>query len=317
MIIVRSPLRITLGGGGTDIPAYAQKFGGFALAAAIDKYVCISLLETFMADLTVRYSRIEHVVSSEHVEHPIVREAMHLLKVSGQGLELSSMADIPAGTGLGSSSSFTCALLKTLHTYKKETLTMDDLAAEACWIEIHQLREPIGQQDQYVAAYGGVVGMHFSDGHQVAVQRLVINNDVLLSLEENLLLFFTGYTRSASTELRSQNTAESNLHKTKELGLCAQSALEVGDLDGFAHLLNEQWLLKQQRSPDINLQISAWRALGLNNGAIGSKLVGAGGGGFLLFYTEDRKRLRTAMRTAGLREVHFRFDHDGTTVLSQ
>jgi D-glycero-alpha-D-manno-heptose-7-phosphate kinase len=326
MIITRSPLRISLGGGGTDLPSYYRKHSGFLIAAAIDKYVYITLHQTFVEDLIVKYSKIERVPSSAEIQHPIIREALQLLGIDGSYLELTSMADIPAGTGLGSSGSFTTALLKALHTYKKNLIHPRELAEQACHIEIDRLGEPIGKQDQYIAAYGGITCFQFLPNDQVEAWPLKLSMETIYNLEDNLLLFFTGYSRAASSILKEQDEKSKqgnqnmidNLHFIKELGYQIKDALESGDLRGFAELMNVHWQHKKQRSGNMsNDAINAWYDLAMANGALGGKLIGAGGGGFLMFYTEDKTRLRHAMLQAGLREVRFRFDFEGTKVVIQ
>ena len=326
MIIARSPLRISLGGGGTDLPSYYREHGGFLIAAAIDKYVYITVHQTFVPELIVKYSKLERVESAADLEHPIIREAMRLLDVEGKYLELTSMADIPAGTGLGSSGSFTTALLKALHAHKKDLMHPRELAEQACHIEIDLLGEPIGKQDQYIAAFGGITSFEFLSDGRVVAHPLRLDSDTLSNLEDNLLLYFTGYSRSASAILKAQDEASRkkdaslslNLHEVKELGYKSQQALEAGDLPGFAELLTEQWERKKQRSGAMsNDRIDSWHRLALENGARGGKLIGAGGGGFLLFYAEDKTRLRRAMTATGLREVRFRFDFEGTKVVIQ
>ena len=206
MIIARSPLRVTLGGGGTDLPSYYEKFGGFLIAAAIDKYVYITLHENFTPDLIVKYSRLERVECAAKVEHPIIRESFAALEMDGRGLELTSMADIPSGTGLGSSGSFTTALLKALHARKKDLIHPAELAEQACDIELNRLKEPIGKQDQYIAAYGGLTCFKFLPGGKVEAWPLKVSDETRDNLEDNLLLFFTGYSRSASAILKEQDT---------------------------------------------------------------------------------------------------------------
>src|SRR4051794_40166420 len=238
MIIVRSPLRITLGGGGTDLPSYYREQGGFLIAAAIDKYVYITVHQTFIDDLIVKYSELERVGSVDELKHPIVREAFKLVGLDVHSLEITSMADIPAGTGLGSSGSFTTALLKALHTFKKNLVHPQDLAEQACQIEIDRLGEPIGKQDQYIAAYGGLTCFQFLPNDKVEAWPLKIDTETLYNLEDNLLLFFTGYSRSASSILKEQDDKSKerdqsmvdNLHFVKELGYQSKEALESGDL---------------------------------------------------------------------------------------
>jgi D-glycero-alpha-D-manno-heptose-7-phosphate kinase len=326
MIITRSPLRISLGGGGTDLPSYYRKHSGFLIAAAIDKYVYITLHQTFVQELIVKYSRLERVGSVDDVQHPIIREALRMVEIQGPYLELTSMADIPSGTGLGSSGSFTTALLKALHTYKKNLVHPRDLAEQACEIEIERLGEPIGKQDQYIAAYGGLTCFQFLPNDQVEAWPLKIDTETLYNLEDNLLLFFTGYSRSASSILKEQDDKSKdrdqsmvdNLHFVKELGYQSKEALENGNLHRFADLMNVHWEHKKQRSGAMsNDDINTWYDLAMANGAMGGKLIGAGGGGFLMFYAEDKTRLRHAMAQTSLREVRFRFDFEGTKVVNQ
>jgi len=326
MIITRSPLRISLGGGGTDLPSYYEEHGGFLIAAAIDKYVYITLHKTFVDDLIVKYSRLERVEHAGLLEHPIVREACALLQMDGRSLEITSMADIPAGSGLGSSGSFTTALLKALHTYKKNIVRPVEIAAQACQIELEKLHEPIGKQDQYIAAVGGVTSFHFLPGGKVEVIPVELAEETLFNLQDNLLLFFTGYTRSASKILQEQNDKTKsvdkamveNLHFVKELGVQSKEALEAGNLREFAKLMDVHWQRKKERSGGMsNAQINEWYDFAMANGALGGKLIGAGGGGFLMFYSEQTTRLRRAMREQGLREVRFRFDFEGTKIVAQ
>lgn len=326
MIIVRSPLRISLGGGGTDLPSYYRDHSGFLIAAAIDKYVYITLHETFVNELIIKYSKLERVTNVNDVEHPIIREAMNHVAVGAPRLEITSMADIPSGTGLGSSGSFTTALLKALHTLKKNMIHPKELAEEACHIELNLLKEPIGKQDQYIAAYGGITCFRFLENEHVEAWPLKIDQETLFNLEDNLLLFFTGYSRSASSILKEQDSRSKekdkamieNLHFVKELGMKSKDALEGGDLHEFANLMNVHWDYKRKRSANMsNNHIDDWYELARKNGALGGKMIGAGGGGFLMFYTDDKARLRHTMRQAGLEEVRFRFDFAGTQVIAQ
>ena len=326
MIITRSPLRITLGGGGTDLPSYYEQFGGFLIAGAIDKYVYITIHDTFVDDLIVKYSSLERVPTAQQLQHPIIREAMRLVEIEGRALEISSMADIPAGTGLGSSGSFTTALLKALHTHKKHLIHPRELAEQACHVEIELLKEEIGKQDQYIAAFGGLTCLEFPAGGEVKAAPLPISTETLYNLEDELLLFFTGYSRSASQVLSDQNRrsldhdpdVERNLHELKEIAYESQDALVNGNLRRFAELLSLQWEQKKRRTGGAsNDEIDRLYQIGMQNGALGGKLVGAGGGGFLMFYAEDKIRLRHAMIEAGLREVRFRFDFEGTKVVIQ
>ncbi len=258
MIITRSPLRISLGGGGTDLPSYYSEYGGFVISAAIDKYVYITLHETFQQEIIVKYSRTEVVARPEDIRHPIIREALLLVGIDATPhLEISAMADIPAGTGLGSSGSFTTALLRALYMLKMEHISRQELAERACHIELERLGEPVGKQDQYIASFGGITCFRFHAGEQ-------------------------------------------------------------GDLRGFAELMQVHWEHKRRRTEGMsNSTIDQHYELARRHGALGGKLIGAGGGGFLMFYTEDKTRLRRALTDAGLREVRMRFDFQGTTVMSQ
>jgi D-glycero-alpha-D-manno-heptose-7-phosphate kinase len=326
MIITRSPLRISLGGGGTDLPSYYREHGGFLVAAAIDKYVYITQHRTFQQDIIIKYSKLERVQAVDQVEHPIVREALKLTGVTDPHLELTSMADIPGGTGLGSSGSFTTALLKALHTSKKNILSPAELAEQACHIELNLLGEPIGKQDQYIAAVGGITAFTFHRDGRVEYRPCKISEETLFNLEDNLLLFFTGYSRSASAILKDQNEKSKqqdqamldNLHFTKDLGHQSLAALEAGRLEQFANLMDVHWQRKKARSAGMsNDRINEWYDHALGHGALGGKLIGAGGGGFLMFYAADKTKLRHAMREKGLQEVRFRFDFEGTKVVAQ
>jgi len=326
VIITRSPLRISLGGGGTDLPSYYCDHGGFVISAALDKYVYITLHQTFFEELIIKYSHMEKVRGLEEIQHPLIREALRVLGQEARSLEITSMSDIPAGTGLGSSGSFLTALLHALHIYRKSVIPKQELAEQACHIEIDRLGEPVGKQDQYVSAFGGVTCFHIDNDGKVNVAPLAIGNEALANLEDNLVLFYTGYTRSASEILNDQDKRSKqgdpsiidNLHFVKKLGFESKQALEAGDLRRFAEIMHVHWEHKKARSKGMsNGSIDEWYELGRAHGAIGGKLIGAGGGGFLMFYTEDKTRLRHAMREVGLREVRFRFDFQGTTLVTQ
>jgi D-glycero-alpha-D-manno-heptose-7-phosphate kinase len=317
-------LRITLGGGGTDLPSYYLQHEGFLIAAAIDRYIYITIHQTFIDELIVKYSKLERVMTLEELEHPIVREALKLVDLPPNALEITSMADIPAGTGLGSSGSFTTALLKALHALKRNLIHPRELAEQACHIEIDLLKEPIGKQDQYIAAYGGVTCFHFRKDGSVDAAPLKIDEETKHNLEDSLVMFFTGYSRKAGSILKEQDDktkkADSdmvqNLHFVKDLGLRSQQALEKGDLEGFGKLMDEHWQHKKRRSGGMsNPKIDEWYELAMKSGATGGKLIGAGGGGFLLFHAADKARLRHAMIASGMREVRFRFDYEGTKIV--
>lgn len=324
MIITRSPLRITLGGGGTDLPSYYHDYGGFLIAAAIDKYVYVTTIRPFTEGIFLKYSEMEHVEQIQEVKHPIIREALTLLDFKTPQIEITTLADIPSGTGLGSSGSFTTALLKALYTHRRRLILPSELAKQACEIEIDRLHEPVGKQDQYIAAYGGITCLEFHPDDSVNAYPLPISIDTLFEMEDNLLLFFTGFSRKAGDLLKDQVTRSEkddarmieNLHETKDLGMQSRKLLEAGKTADFGALLNAQWEQKKHRSGGMsNPQIDEWYELGRKNGAIGGKLVGAGGGGFLLFYAEDHAGVRQAMTKAGLEEVRFHFDFEGTKVM--
>lgn len=324
MIITRSPLRITLGGGGTDLPSYYQQHGGFLIAAAIDKYVYVTVMRPFIPGIFLKYSHLEKAEKVDEVQHPILREAIRMLDFKTPQIEITTLADIPSGTGLGSSGSFTTALLKALYAHRRRMILPDELARLACEIEIDKLKEPIGKQDQYIAAYGGVTCFEFNKDDTVNASPLSISIDTLFDLEDNLLLFFTGFARSASAILKDQDRRSkemdeemlNNLHYVKDLGLRSRDVLVNGRTSEFGALMHEHWEHKRKRSKGMsNPHIDEWYDLGMKNGALGGKLVGAGGGGFLMFYAEDRNRLRHAMSKARLEEVRFRFDFEGSKVM--
>jgi D-glycero-alpha-D-manno-heptose-7-phosphate kinase len=325
MIIVRSPLRISLGGGGTDLPSYYRDHGGFLIAAAIDKHVYITIHEPFVDQVIAKYSKLEQVETASQLQHPIIREALAAVAIERR-IEITSMSDIPAGTGLGSSGSFATALLLGLHTLRNNIIPARDLAEQACDLEINKLGEPIGKQDQYIAAFGGVTSFTFAKDGSVKVEPVQIEPEVMDNLEDNLCLFFTGYTRNASGILSDQDrrskdqdqTMIDNLHYTKELGYRSLKAIEQGNLHEFAALMHEHWEHKRARTPGMsNGNIDELYSYALVNGALGGKLIGAGGGGFLMFYTEEKTRLRRAMTKHGMREIRFRFEFEGTRVLAQ
>jgi len=327
VIITSSPLRISLGGGGTDLPSYYRDHTGFVISAAINKYVYITLHETFSEEIIVKYSKMETVQTPDEIKHPIVREALKLVGIDHHPhLEITSMSDIPSGTGLGSSGSFTTALLRALHCLKHNSIHARELAEQACHIELELLGEPIGKQDQYIAAIGGITCFTFNpDGH-VDVEPLRMSPETLHTLEDNLMLFFTGFTRSASDILKDQDSRSKqkdssmldNLHFIKQIGIETKTAMEAGDLRKFAELMHVHWEHKKRRTQGMsNQQIDFYYELGRANGALGGKLIGAGGGGFLMFYTEDKTRLRRILTQAGLREVRFGFDFAGSQVIVQ
>lgn len=323
MIITRTPLRISLGGGGTDLPSYYRQFGGMVIAGAINKYIFIALNRTFSDDYFLKYSSLERVTNPQEIDHPIVREAFQLHNLP-PSIEMVSVADIPAGTGLGSSGTFTVGLLRALIAYQRGYATPSMIAEEACSIEIDILQRPVGKQDQYIAAFGGLMCFYFDTNGEVRIAPLMISSATLHELEEHLLMFFTGFSRESDRMLEDQNERSKcgdtemieNLHVIKSIGEQTKIVLERGDTVAFAELMHEHWLRKRLRSQGMtNDCIDQWYQLGLDNGALGGKLVGAGAGGFLLFYAKDPMSLRRAMTGAGLQEVRFNFDHDGSVIV--
>ena len=306
------------------MPSYYQEHGGFLIAAAVDKYVYINVHRRFVDGFLLKYSHLEEASTVDEIKHPIIREAIRFVGVRERNLEIASMADIPAGTGLGSSGSFVTALLKALHTHQKNLIHPQRLAEQSCHIELGILMEPIGKQDQYIAAYGGITCFQYDRDGSVKAWPLEISEETLFNMEDNLLLFFTGYSRSASTILKEQDEKSKskiqsmidNLHFVKDLGYQSKEALEKGDLEEFGRLMDVHWQNKKMRSKEMsNDRINEWYDCGIANGAVGGKLIGAGGGGFLMFYARDKARLRHAMREKGLTEVRFRFDFEGTKVV--
>ena len=324
MIIARSPLRISLGGGGTDLPSYYREHEGFLIAAAIDKYVYVTINRPFNEGIYLKYSEIEHVKTVDEVSHNIIREALKLENLNTPQVEISSIADLPSGTGLGSSGSFTTALLKALYAYRHRHINPEELAELACAIEIDRLKEPIGKQDQYIASVGGITCFAFHKDNSVTFAPLKISRETFHKLEDNLLLFFTGFSRSASEILKDQHIKSqkndvdmlNNLHFVKEIGYLSKDALESGNTDKFGELMHQHWEHKKKRSGGMsNQDIDTWYETALKNGAIGGKVVGAGGGGFLMFMAHDAAKLRSAMKKSDLQEVRFKFDFEGAKVI--
>ncbi len=327
MIITRSPLRISIGGGGTDLPSYYLEREGFLIAMAIQKHVYVSLQRTLDPGILLKYSQLERPPNVAAIQHPIIRESLLALGLEGEcNLEITSVADIPAGTGLGSSGSFATALLRALHILKRAHIDPGRLAELACHIELERLGEPIGKQDQYIAAYGGLTAFTFGRDGQVVAESLAISADTMEDLQDNTLMFFTGRTRSAGAILAEQDQKSksadpsmlANLDRVKALGYETRDAFLAGRLDRWGEIMREHWEAKKRRSAGMSSpQIDEWYALAMRSGAVGGKLVGAGGGGFLLFYADDAKRLRQAMCGAGLQEVRLHLDVEGTKVMDR
>lgn len=322
---MRSPLRISLGGGATDLPSYSTKHEGYVLAAAINRYVFVTVNRPFTPTINIKYSEIERVKDVLKVKHPIVREVLRDLKLRSPQIEITTLADIPAGTGLGSSGSFTTALIKGLYCHYRKSIDTAGLANYACVIEIDRLKEPVGKQDQYIAAYGGITEFNFKKDGSVQTQALALPDETIRNLEDNLLLFYTGISRSAGDVLRSQvdETTKGNqelienLHHVKELGYQIRDSLLRGKTEDFGLIMNDQWRHKKLRTTSMSDEyLDRLYELSLQSGAIGGKIVGAGGGGFLMLYASDKERLRSAMRSRGLEEVRFQFDFEGTKVIT-
>ena len=324
MIISRAPVRISLGGGGTDLESYYSKYGGFLIAGAIDKHVFISANKRFYDSIRLSYSETEIVNGVDNIKHRIFREALKLLNMNN-GIELVSIADVPANCGLGSSSSFTVSLLNALHAYKREFISQKQLAEEACHIEIVLLGEPIGKQDQYISAFGGVTTLTFENDGNVIVAPVKMTEEAMDELERNILLFHTGIERSASEILSEQNEKSKKdeegvietLHQIKNIGLETKKAFEKGDLDRFGELLDVHWQTKKQLSKKVSCgSIDDWYDTAMRNGALGGKIMGAGGGGFFMFYcSEDKAKLTNALKKKGLKQMRFRFDFEGAKIL--
>jgi D-glycero-alpha-D-manno-heptose-7-phosphate kinase len=321
MILIKSPLRITFGGGGTDLPSFYNQYDGFLISATINKHIYISLNKPFEDYFFLKYSKYEKVKKIKNIKHPIIKKVFQKYLINNNKLELQIAADVPAGTGLGSSGAFTAGLIKAIYAYQNKTIGHYDLAERACQIEMEDLKRNVGKQDQFSSVYGGINSFKFTK-EKVIIDPLNIANSTLKSLENNLCLFFTGFTRRADKILYRQNTLckkknkiiLNNLKYNKELGHKAKDYLETGNLDKFSKVLSEQWDCKIRRSPEsINSRIHYLYEVGLKNGAIGGKLIGAGGGGFLLFYAHNKRKLLKTMLEEGLKEQIFKFDFDGIT----
>ncbi len=326
MILARAPFRISLGGGGTDLPSYYSRYGGFILSAAINKYLYIYVNRPAADDfIRVKYSRYEQVASPDEVEHDLVRPALKALSLNGS-LEIVSMADIPAGTGLGSSGTYLVALLAALYELKREKVPIQALAEQACYIEMNLAGHPVGKHDHYLAAFGGITCLDIAPDGRVKVSALDVSITTVEEFRNSVLLFYTGLTRSSSDILTDQmkcteqgdGAVIESLHRTKELGYRIKEVLEKGDLEQFGLLLDEHWQNKKRRSSKISdPKIDSWYEIAKDNGALGGKIMGAGGGGFFMFYCPNnhKARLRQALAVAGLREMPYDFDFEGAKIL--
>ena len=321
VIFTRAPLRISLGGGGTDLPSYYREHGGFLVAGAIDKYVYMLTHTVFQRRYRMKYSETEEVDDPLDIRHPILREAL-VHHWDGNPLEIASVADVPAGTGLGSSGAYTVCLLKALALGRRRATDPMRLAETACEIEIDILGDPVGKQDQYVSAFGGICAYTFHPDGSAEIEPLGLSESTLAKLRHNLLLFYTGEARSASSILADQvartkagNPAViENLHRIKEMGMEGRRLLEDGEVERYAELMHEHWETKRRRTPGIaNERIDDLYTLARRSGAIGGKLVGAGGGGFLLVYARRPDDTRMAMAAADASELRFDFEFQGCT----
>jgi D-glycero-alpha-D-manno-heptose-7-phosphate kinase len=326
MIIVRTPVRIPIGGGGTDLESYYSRNGGFILGGAINKYIYISVLKRFEKSARLGYSNTEIVDNLEEIKHPIIREGLRLLDIKAENLEIVSMAEVPSNSGLGTSSSFTVALLHALQTLKREHLTTQEIAEKACRLEIGILKEPIGKQDQYLASFGGITCLEISKNGEVKASSLQVSDETIAELERNLLLFYTGVRRESSYVLKDQNNSANNnesevmgsLNAIKDIGYKIKDALEKGDPHEFGRLMHTHWLTKKKMSKKISSgEFDSIYELGMKNGALGGKIIGAGGGGFFMFYCNHKRDvLINAMENSGLRLMRFRFDFDGSKIIA-
>ncbi len=327
MIISRAPLRISLGGGGTDLPFYANKFGGSLVTASINRYIYLMIgPRKVEKNIKLNYSKTELVDTVDQIEHPLIREALKITKIHG-GIEIHSMSDLTAGSGLGSSSSFLVALLNGLHHYNGETVSKYKLAEDASIISMDILKEPCGKQDQYASAFGNLSHLKIGTNGKVTVTPINITHENMKKLEQNLMMFYTGYTRSASDVLGDQKKRSEDkqteeemynfYHEIKKIGDESKKCLEKGNLTRFGEWMNIHWELKKKLSNKMsNTNIDKWYQIAMDNGALGGKIIGAGGGGFLLLYVDkDHDKIQQLMEKEGLVYTPFKFDHDGARII--
>jgi D-glycero-alpha-D-manno-heptose-7-phosphate kinase len=322
LIVSRTPFRLSLGGGGTDLPAYYTKHGGFFVSGAVDKYMHIVVNNRFEPGIRLSYSRTEIVDSIDLIRHPLVREALRLLDLRDK-LEIVSLADVPAATGLGSSGSFTVGLLNALYAHQRIVKTPEQVAEAACDIAMNRLREPSGKQDEYTASLGGIRSYEIDTRGNVTAKELSISESTLSELEYGIMMFYTGITRSAGEILGKQQArvsdgdAVTKMHAIKAIGVESKKALESGDLKRFGELLHDHWTVKRGITDGMTTDhVDSWYSIARKNGALGGKLVGAGGGGFLMLFCQDgREKVRAALANQGLTEMRFRFDFEGSKVI--
>jgi D-glycero-alpha-D-manno-heptose-7-phosphate kinase len=322
MILSKTPLRMSFVGGGSDLPAFYREEPGAVLSTSIDKYMYFALNKKFDGRLRISYTRTEDVETPDQVQHPLVREALSVAGIEG-GIEIASMADIPSkGSGLGSSSAYTVGLLNALFAYKNQYASKETLARLACEIEIERCGEPIGKQDQYAAAYGGLNLIRFHSDESVSVDPVICQPRILAELEASILLFFTGRTRSASAVLANGSAGLGTPYRRKlmrrmvELAFDLKKELESGHLNNFGDILHENWRLKTEVSSGVSdSQIDGWYAAGRASGALGGKLLGAGNGGFLIFFAPPERHARITKALADLTRVTFAFDRTGAQIV--
>ena len=322
MIVSKTPLRMSFVGGGSDMPAYYQKDAGAVVSTTIDKYMYITIGQKFSGDIRINYSKIEQVNNIKDITHPLVRESLSLLEIKG-GIEITSIADIPSkGSGLGSSSSYTVGLINALHAFKKESISKENLAQIACQIELEKCNEPIGKQDQYAAAYGGLNLIRFLGDGSVVVEPINCKEKTKLALEKSLLVFYTGRTRKASDLLKQQsknlenNNKRSMMTKMVEMAYEMKNSLEAGKVNHIGYLLNENWILKKQITKGVSDQeIDSWYQKALDAGALGGKLLGAGHGGFLMFLAEPEKHGNIISALNDLKRINMSFDQNGSQIV--
>lgn len=324
MLISKSPLRISLGGGGTDLPSYYKKYGGFLISATINKHIYISIAETFNKKFIIKYSSFEEVNQIAKIKHPLFREILKIMEIKTP-LNISSHADIPSGTGMGSSGCFAVTLINALSSYQGKNLPKKKIAELACHIEIDKLKEPVGKQDQYTAAFGGLNSYEFKQNGRVLIKKINVSKERIQKLKNNLIIFFTGYSRSSYKILKKQDETTrtldksmlNNLHKIKEFGLQSKKILENGNLNDLGRIMHEHWEYKKERSQFMtNNKIDNLYSIARKNGALGGKLIGAGGGGFLMFYSENVNLIKKKFLNLGIKKMDFDFDFEGTKILN-
>ena len=324
MLISKSPLRISLGGGGTDLPSYYKKYGGFLISATINKHIYISIAETFNKKFIIKYSSFEEVNQITKIKHPLFREILKIMEIKTP-LNISSHADIPSGTGMGSSGCFAVTLINALSSYQGKNLSKKKIAELACHIEIDKLKEPVGKQDQYTAVFGGLNSYEFKQNGRVLIKKINVSKERIQKLKNNLIIFFTGYSRSSYKILKKQDETTrtldksmlNNLHKIKEFGLQSKKILENGNLNDLGRIMHEHWEYKKERSQFMtNNKIDNLYSIARKNGALGGKLIGAGGGGFLMFYSENVNLIKKKFLNLGIKKMDFDFDFEGTKILN-